>query len=86
MHAYSVLGLVLLSAALIWTRVNWDSISVAVGQAIGIGEQVGVLGQTGNASRQDRAEAHVHFEIRHNGQKIDPFQFMAQPCPWGAPP
>jgi RHS repeat-associated protein len=63
-----------------------DSISVSVGQAVGIGEQVGVLGQTGNASGQDRAEAHVHFEIIHNGQKIDPFQFMAQPCPWGVAP
>lgn len=56
------------------------SANLAVGQAIGQGDEIGVLGQTGNAKGQRISEAHLHFEIRVNGRPVDPVRFLNQPC------
>lgn len=46
--------------------------SVAVGQSVQAGTPVGVEGATGDVSG-----AHLHFEVRQNGQAIDPKPWMA---------
>ncbi len=46
--------------------------SVTVGQSVQAGAPVGVQGATGDVSG-----AHLHFEIRQNGQAIDPQSWMA---------
>ena len=45
--------------------------------------QIGLSGQSGNASGQASTEAHLHFEIRLNGKPLDPAKFLNSPCPKG---
>ncbi|MER3478872.1 MAG: hypothetical protein C4287_23415, partial [Leptolyngbya sp. ERB_1_2] len=59
------------------------SISVREGQRVEEGEQIGVLGQTGNASRQPASEAHVHFQVYVYGKVVDPEMYLNSPCPGG---
>jgi murein DD-endopeptidase MepM/ murein hydrolase activator NlpD len=40
------------------------------------GDVIATLGQTGNASKLDPSEAHVHFEVEQNGQRIDPATWL----------
>lgn len=44
---------------------------VSVGQRVEARQQIGLMGNTGNA-----AGAHLHFEVRHNGRIIDPNPFI----------
>ena len=46
--------------------------SVSVGDTVQQGEVIGTLGQTGNAASLPASESHVHFEVRVNGQRVDP--------------
>ena len=59
-----------------------NSIPWHVGDMLAMGAVVGHLGQTGNAAGQDVSNAHVHFEVRQNGQKTNPVDFLTTPCPW----
>jgi RHS repeat-associated protein len=45
------------------------------------GQQIGVVGQTGNASRLPPSEAHVHFGAAINGVNHDPATYLNSPCP-----
>ena len=60
------------------------SASVAAGDVLGTGEELGILGQTGNAWGQDPREAHLHFEVRRaaDGARLNPTTFLNTPCPW----
>ena len=52
---------------------------VSVGQTIHVGDQVGLVGSTGNSTGP-----HLHFEVHVNGVQIDPEPFMRNYA--GAPP
>ncbi|WP_026672827.1 M23 family metallopeptidase [Alkalihalobacterium bogoriense] len=50
-----------------------DSIKVEEGQSISQGE---ILGQAGRSLYNSDAGIHVHFEVRHNGQAVNPVDYM----------
>lgn len=45
-----------------------DSIPVKSGQAVTAGQPIGLIGLSGNTEF-----THMHFEVRHNGQPVDPY-------------
>jgi len=48
-----------------------SAISVAVGQEIAYGEQVGLMGSTGRSSGP-----HLHYEVRVNDEPRNPIDFI----------
>jgi murein DD-endopeptidase MepM/ murein hydrolase activator NlpD len=48
-----------------------SKILVSVGQQINIGQQIGNVGSTGRSTGP-----HLHYEIHHNGDKINPESFL----------
>jgi hypothetical protein len=52
----------------LYAHMRKGSVSVAPGQAVKVGERLGLVGLSGNTEFP-----HLHFEVRHNGQPIDPF-------------
>lgn len=48
-----------------------SKILVSVGQKIDIGQQIGNVGSTGRSTGP-----HLHYEIHHNGEKINPQSFL----------
>lgn len=54
---------------------------VTVGQRVEQGQQIGVVGNTGNARNLPAAEAHVHFGVFVNGHAVDPAHYLNNPCP-----
>ncbi len=48
-----------------------ESAVVAVGQTVTRGEQIALMGSSGHSTGP-----HVHFEVLHNGQQIDPLLFV----------
>jgi murein DD-endopeptidase MepM/ murein hydrolase activator NlpD len=54
---------------------NQDNM-VRVGDKVKQGDVIATLGQTGNASELDPSEAHVHFEVEQNGQRVDPATWL----------
>jgi YD repeat-containing protein len=47
-----------------------------VGSQVASGQQIGIVGQTGNAAGQPLTEAHVHFGVSFNGANQDPELFL----------
>jgi murein DD-endopeptidase MepM/ murein hydrolase activator NlpD len=58
-----------------------SAVGVEEGEAVTEGEILGVVGQTGNAGTIPESESHVHFEIRRDGQAVDPRAMLNQPAP-----
>jgi murein DD-endopeptidase MepM/ murein hydrolase activator NlpD len=48
-------------------------IDVAVGEEVGRGQQIGVVGSTGNAT----TGPHLHFEVRLEDHSVDPLRWLA---------
>jgi hypothetical protein len=59
------------------------SVSVRPGERVQAGQRLGVVGLSGNT-----AFPHLHFEVRHDGKAVDPFEGMSggQPCEAGRAP
>lgn len=51
-----------------------SSIGVEPGQHVSRGEPIGIMGATGRTI--PKGAVHLHFEIRHNGQKLNPIQYI----------
>jgi murein DD-endopeptidase MepM/ murein hydrolase activator NlpD len=60
------------------TYAHLHSVSVHVGDPVTEGEQVGILGDTGNAGN---TPPHVHFRVVVNGAEVDPETYLNNPCP-----
>jgi Peptidase family M23 len=56
-----------------YSHLRQGSVSVKPGQLIVAGQQLGLIGMSGNAEFP-----HLHFTVRHRGQAIDPFTGSAQ--------
>jgi len=54
---------------------------LATGSIVSEGQQIGIVGQTGNASRLPASEAHVHFGVQINGQNRNPETYLNSGCP-----
>jgi hypothetical protein len=48
-----------------------DSVSVAFGATVTKGQEIGIIGNTGNSGLP-----HLHYELSYNGQKIDPEYYL----------
>ena len=68
-----------------------DEVSVAVGDAVTLGQQVGLTGRSGNAEQLDAAEDHLHFELRTRASPRSGLQDRVSPrelfgvCPMDTP-
>jgi murein DD-endopeptidase MepM/ murein hydrolase activator NlpD len=51
-----------------------DDLHVVRGQEVKQGEIIGKVGRTGIKASQ----AHLHFELRHNGRHVDPLKFLGR--------
>jgi RHS repeat-associated protein len=58
-----------------------SSNQVSVGDQVTQGQQIGIVGQTGNARGQALSEAHVHFGVQINGRTVNPANYLNSPCP-----
>ena len=54
---------------------------VKVGQKVTAGEHIGTMGHTGSLA----AGTHLHFELWHNGVRVDPAPYLAAPAGGGTP-
>lgn len=46
---------------------------LVVGSAVAAGEVIAFVGDSGNA---ENTVPHVHFELHHDGQKVDPYDYL----------
>jgi RHS repeat-associated protein len=61
-----------------------SSITIKAGP-VSQGQQIGVVGQTGNAAGQPHSEDHVHFSATVNGGLVNPATYLNSPCPQSNP-
>lgn len=54
-----------------YAHMLWGSPSVAVGQAVAVGQYLGDVGNTGNSTGP-----HLHLEIQADGASVDPFAWL----------
>ena len=53
---------------------HMSEITVSVGQRVGRGQEVGKIGNAGNSTGP-----HLHFEVRSNGDPVDPLNWVSPP-------
>jgi murein DD-endopeptidase MepM/ murein hydrolase activator NlpD len=62
-------------------HVRRESISVNVGDAVTSGQQIALVGSSGNSGGP-----HLHFEVQHNGSPVEPFaapsDYFVSPLPY----
>ena len=68
---YGTLVVVGHGGALSTAYAHMSAISVSPGQSVGRGEKVGEVGNEGNSTGP-----HLHFEVRRNGEPVDPSAFV----------
>lgn len=54
-----------------------SKINVKVGQHLQTGEELGLLGSTGRSTGP-----HLHYEVIHHGQRLDPEKFLSLAAAW----
>ncbi len=59
-----------------YSHLRLGSVSVRAGQRVAAGENLGLIGMSGNAEFP-----HLHFTLRHLGQAVDPFMAAAPGAP-----
>ncbi|MCC7155590.1 MAG: peptidoglycan DD-metalloendopeptidase family protein [Bryobacterales bacterium] len=61
-----------------------DSVTggLAVGWIATLGQIIGIVGATGNASNNPTWTSHLHFGVEAFGKNLSPSQFLNSPCPW----
>ena len=58
-----------------------SSIDVTTGGIVTEGQEIGIVGKTGNARNLPASEAHVHFGVQISGKNVDPDHYLKSPCP-----
>lgn len=54
-----------------YAHMDWKDIKVEVGQEVKRGQKIALIGNNGNSTGP-----HLHFEVRKNGQRVDPRPFL----------
>lgn len=60
----------------LYGHMEYGSVHVNIGNSVNEGEVIGYMGNTGESFG-----AHLHFEVRHNGNRIDPYPFINSDLP-----
>lgn len=60
----------------LYGHMEYGSVHVNVGDSVNKGEVIGYMGNTGESFG-----AHLHFEVRHNGNRIDPYPYINSDLP-----
>lgn len=64
----------------IYAHLYRDTITVAVGDVVRQGQVIAKVGSSGNSQGP-----HLHFEMRVNGERVDPLEYIAPEKPRGVP-
>jgi murein DD-endopeptidase MepM/ murein hydrolase activator NlpD len=63
------------------TRYGHNSVNLVTnGQQVTQGQEIGIVGQTGNARGQALSEAHVHFGVQIDGRNVNPADYLNSLC------
>lgn len=60
----------------LYGHMEYGSVNVNVGDKVSRSEVIGYMGNTGESFG-----AHLHFEVRHNGTRIDPYPYINSDLP-----
>lgn len=60
----------------LYGHMKYGSVHVNVGDSVSRSEVIGYMGNTGESFG-----AHLHFEVRHNGTRIDPYPYINSDLP-----
>ena len=60
----------------LYGHMAYNSVRVNIGDSVDVGEKLGYMGNTGESFG-----AHLHFEVRHNGNRIDPYPYINSDLP-----
>lgn len=60
----------------LYGHMEYATVHVNIGDSVNEGEVIGYMGNTGESFG-----AHLHFEVRHNGNRIDPYPYINSDLP-----
>ena len=60
----------------LYGHMKYGSVHLNIGDSVSRSEVIGYMGNTGESFG-----AHLHFEVRHNGNRIDPYPFINSDLP-----